>query len=519
MISKIIILLSILPLFYKFSFWTYVIQLKEYRWDRFKEYLSTKQWKSALINIWTVIELPLFILAFFVFFDRPFEIIIWNVLFIFLIIQNIFVFRKIIKRNLLKPKFTSRLSLTLLFLVLAIGLDLVYIISNNINLIIYNYIIWLLLFSPLIIFFSIILTLPIVNYLKKRKINKAVNIGKKIDKPIKIWITWSYWKSSVKEYLSSILEQDWKTLKTPENINTELWVSDLIIKKLNNNYKYFVAEMWAYKIWEILTLWNIVNHKYWFLTAIWNQHIALFWNKENIKKGKSEIAGSVLKNKWTLYINWENKDIRELKFDKKLNIVKYWNFKWSDSSYELIEWGENKTKFKFIYKDIKQNFEVNLIWNHNILNLTWVLSLCYDLWIKTDDLKKYLKNIKTPKSTLNIIKKENITFIDDTYNLSEDWLISWIESLKWFKQEKILVVDDILELWKKSEDIHYKLWKKIAKNYDFKNIVYVWINYKESFIKWLLDWWFKRKNIINNIPKTKKETVVLLEWRKARQYL
>jgi len=37
------ILLSILPLAYKLSFWLYVVQLKEYRCDRLKDYLKTPQ--------------------------------------------------------------------------------------------------------------------------------------------------------------------------------------------------------------------------------------------------------------------------------------------------------------------------------------------------------------------------------------------------------------------------------------------------------------------------------------------
>jgi hypothetical protein len=40
-------------------------------------------------------------------------------------------------------------------------------------------------------------------------------------------------------------------------------------------------------------------------------------------KAKSEIALKVLENHGTLYINWDNKNIRKLKFSKKLNIVKY----------------------------------------------------------------------------------------------------------------------------------------------------------------------------------------------------
>ena len=43
----LLLIVVFFPIYYKFSFWLYVIQLKEYRLDRFKEYFGTKQWKRA----------------------------------------------------------------------------------------------------------------------------------------------------------------------------------------------------------------------------------------------------------------------------------------------------------------------------------------------------------------------------------------------------------------------------------------------------------------------------------------
>lgn len=515
----LLLILAILPLIYKYAFWFYVIQLKEYRWDRFKEYISTPQWNSAVINIWSVLELPLLLTSLFIFINSPLEIIIYNVLFVFLLIQNLFVFRKILKRKIIKPKITGRLFLTVFILLSWIFFELSYIITNNITNIIYSYILFSYLFAPFVIFLCIILTLPLVNFLKNRKINKAIKLSNNYKNPIKIWITWSYWKTSVKEFLASILEQDWKTLYTPENINTELGVTNLILKKLDNTYKYLIAEMWAYKIGEIELLWDIVNHKYWFITAIWNQHLWLFWSKDNIKDAKSEISNSVLKNNGILYINWDNKKIRQTSFDKKLNIIKYWNFKWSDAKYIILETKNAVTEFEFEYKKSKATFKTWLIWEHNIINITWVIAFCYDLWIKTSTIEKYLKNIKTPKNTLEIIKSNNYILIDDTYNLSDASIFTWLKVLKSFKLNKILILDDILELWKISKDFHYELWIDIAKKYNKIQILYIWVNYKEEFIKWLIDWWYKKSLILKNQYMIEDKSVILFEWRGTRKYL
>ena len=514
-----LLILSILPFIYKYSFWLYLIQLKEYRWDRFRDYLVTPQWRSAIINIWSIIEFPLFIMTLLIFIDSPFEHIIFPVFFVFLLIQNLFVIRKIIKNKLIKPKITSRLILTALIVFLLIWIDLSYIISNNIFNTIYSFILLLYLIAPFLIFLAIFLTLPIVNYFKNKKINQAIEISKKDSKTIKIWITWSYWKSSVKEFLASILEQDWNTLKTPENINTELWVTNIVINKLTNKFKYFVAEMWAYKRGEINLLWKIVNHKYWFLTAIWNQHLWLFWSKKNIKNAKSEIANSVLKNNWTLYINWDNKKINQTNFNRNLNIVKYWKNKCADAKFTILSIENGVTKFTFEYKNNKTTFETSLLWEHNIINITWVIAFCYDIWIKTTQIKKYLLNIKTPKNTLRIHKINNYRLIDDSYNLSDASIFTWLNVLNSFKWNKVLILDDILELWPISKDFHFELWKDIAKKYNKIQILYIWINYKKEFIKWLINWWYEKSLILKNQYTIIPWSTILFEWRGTRKYL
>jgi len=517
----LLILVTILPLFYKYSFWFYTIQLKEYRWDRFKEYIFTPQWKSAILNFWFFIELPVLFFSIMIFIDKNLIYLIHPVVFYFLVFVNIFVIWKIFRWRILKPKITGRLLITVLFLLIWFGIDFYFMIFGWYWNAIYAYILASLLFAPLIIFFYILLTLPLVNFLKNRKINKAINKSKKIDKPVKIAITWSYWKSSVKEFLSSILEQDWELLKTPENINTELWVSALILNKLKNSYKYFIAEIWAYRIWEISTLWKIVNHKYWFLTAIWNQHIWLFWSQKNIVKAKSEIAESVLKNNWILYINIDNKEIAKAKFPKKLNIVKYWKSKKADAKYTILEEKSWKIEFSFEYKKINTKFKINIIWEHNIINLTWVIALCYDLGLKTTEIKKYLKNLSWPKSSKTIIKNKKNILIDDTYNLSVAGLKSWIELFKSYKNyNRVLVLDDILELWKESEKIHFEIAKKIWEEKLVDKVLYCGVNYKKSFIDWLIKWWFKQEDILSTKGfNPLKKSVILFEGKKAKNYL
>lgn len=524
----ILLILSILPFFYKFSFWLYTIQLKEYRWDRFKEYLSTPQWKSAIQNFWFVLEVPLFILTILILL-RP-DLFLWIVsliMFYFLVFQNIFVLWKIFRKRVFFPKLTSRMSMLIVCILAWLSLD-VYFLSVYFPILTYTYIMLVLLTTPLIIFICNAIISPIVNHKKNKLIKYAISKSKSINKPVKIAITWSYWKSSVKEYLSQILSFDNSVLKTPENINTELWVSSLILLKLNDDFDYFIAEAWAYKQWEIKTLWEIIDHKYWFLTAIWNQHLWLFWGIENTKKAKFEIAKKVIENSGVLYINWNNENIKDFVITNKLwdlkdlNYVKYgiWEVD-LDAKSKIVDIKDGLTEFIFTYKEKEYTFQTNLLGSHNIVNLTWILAFLFDLGFEYKKLKSYLTRLDTPKNTLAIVETNWFSVIDDTYNLSEEWLLAWLEVLNTLAKEKnrVLVMDDILELWDKSTEIHYELWKKIAKEKLIDYFIFSGVNYGEHIKKWLIENWFNKNNIIKNLDTISTKSVILLEWRKSRNYL
>lgn len=511
----------------RYLFWSYVFQLKEYRLDRFKEYLWTPQWKKSFFSKFFIVEIFLFSLLLISFLV---SYILWNVIFVlffywinlayFSVLWIYYLFKLILKKQFF-PKNTFRQ--LLIFLVSFFILILVFWLFFLLNLIesIFSYLLIfvLLIFPYLLLFLSNAITLPFVNYQKQKIINEAKMKAKNNKNTIKIWVTWSYWKSSVKEYLAFLLWNVWKTLSTPENINTEMWVSNVILQKLDESFEYFVSEMWAYKIWEIKALWEIVNHKYWFLTAIWTQHIWLFWSQENIIKGKSEIALKVLENDWILYVNWDNENIKNTKFDKKLRVVKYWLTSKNDAKSDIIWFNDNLLEFRFVYKDRVFLLKTNLLWDHNILNLTWVLAFLMDLWIDLDLMKNNLLNLPKPKHTLNVTKKGDSILIDDTYNLSVDGLFAWIETLKYFDGEKILIVDDILELWKNSKKVHFELWKKIWDSKKIDKVLFVWENYKKEFIDWLIFSWFDKENILKDLLNISGTWILLFEWRKARKFI
>lgn len=104
-----------------------------------------------------------------------------------------------------------------------------------------------------------------------------------------IGITGSFGKTSTKEILSHVLSAKFKVCKTLGTNNTAIGVALTVLKQLNRSHQYFVVEMGAYKKGEIKTICQIVKPKIAIITGITDQHLSLFGSQENLIQAKSEL--------------------------------------------------------------------------------------------------------------------------------------------------------------------------------------------------------------------------------------
>lgn len=225
-------------------FWTYLWQIKEYRFDRFFDSISNKYdfWKS---------------------FKNQYNLFVWY-----------------------RPKLTLRgffIFFPCFFLAFLFS-----VLSSFFDLLIITFLI------PFLVSLFVYLSSPLFDFLKKRIISKATH--KMSDfKGIVVGVTGSFGKSSTKEILASILSQKYKVAKTLGNNNTEIGVAQTVLN-LKNNPDIFIVEMGAYKIGEIQAICKIVNPKIGIITGLGNQHLSLFGSLENIKKAKYELIDALPKN-------------------------------------------------------------------------------------------------------------------------------------------------------------------------------------------------------------------------------
>jgi UDP-N-acetylmuramoyl-tripeptide--D-alanyl-D-alanine ligase len=113
---------------------------------------------------------------------------------------------------------------------------------------------------------------------------------------LKIGITGSFGKTSVKHILAQVLAIDGNVFYSRGSINTVLGLTRHIRQRLQPSHRYFIAEMGAYNIGSIARLAEFVRPDIGIVTAVGGAHLERFGSIENVAKGKSELVDFVCRH-------------------------------------------------------------------------------------------------------------------------------------------------------------------------------------------------------------------------------
>lgn len=432
----------------------YFYQLKEYRFDRLKDFFvydsgfktitSPFAYLTYIICWWAgaaivflsipIIKVLIYFFGFYQYFllfflqdTKIFTIIIPILLFLNLLVNNIFGQRYRFKptaKALLIFGLNS-LSLILLTFVFQVSIHIIY------------------LLSPFVLLFFIFGFLPVSNLGKELTIRKAITHMQKFPQIKVIAITGSYGKSSTKHYLYQVLKPYFNVAVTPKNINTDIGIAKVILNSINAKTELFIAECGAYRIGEIANSVRMFNSDYSILTAIAPQHLSLFGSMENITKGKSEIA-NCLKQTGILFLNTESPNVAKItnNFAGK-KVVTY--SKTVQSTYQVTK-VNCSPNLSFHLDGVE--YYTNLNVEHSAINLIPVIQIAKELGLTSEQIQTELLKLENLEATLNQkIGRNQATLLDDSYNSNIDGFKSAIsEAKKIDVSKKILVTMGFVEL-------------------------------------------------------------------------
>lgn len=347
--------------------------------------------------------------------------------------------------------------------------------------------------TPYLLFVAYALNEPIEYLIARRCKRMAVT---KLDHYdiIKIGITGSYGKTSVKEILKTILSQKYRVLATPASYNTPLGIA-LSVKQLDSTHDIFIAEMGARSKGDIKELAQMVKPKYGVLTGVNNQHLETFGSIEVTKDTKFELFENLAKD-GVGFFSSDNQNALELmdRFDGE---------KYSAG----IKGENNLVTATEITTDVRgMEFTLNfangesvrcstvLLGKHSVRNISLAAAVAYDIGVTPEEIAMGINRLKSVGHRLELVpNNKNIVIIDDSYNSNVDGANAAMEVLDTFNGRKIVLTPGLVELGKMENVANREFGKTLSEHADV--VIIIGRHNAEMLINGLIEGGFDRENI------------------------
>ncbi len=286
----------------------------------------------------------------------------------------------------------------------------------------------------------------------------AAHHRKTINIPV-IGLTGTNGKTTTKELIREVLVKKYRVHATQGNLNNHIGVP-LTVLGISKDTEIAVVEMGANHIGEIAELCAIAKPTHGMITNIGIAHIEGFGSYEGVIKAKSELYDHLQQVAGIAFVNNDNSLLTEL--SSAISTVTYGTSTKADvygnisSSVPFLEIGWDGMKLKtHLYGDY--NFE-------NIM-----AAICIGKHFKLDPvhISDAITSYIPANNRSQVINSSSNTIFLDAYNANPSSMLASI--MQFEKQEavkKVLILGDMLELGKTSQEEHRKIISEIANKFE-----------------------------------------------------
>ena len=351
------------------------------------------------------------------------------------------------KTPLAQTRRMARLISCLFILCMGITFVLIWVCTEWLWFIKFGIIVLTPLLLPILVPLAHFIMLPLESFIRWNYIRRAKN--KLIKRPdlIRIGITGSYGKTSVKHILFDMLSEKYNVCMSPHSFNTPMGLTKVVLKYLKPENEILIAEMGAKQVGDIAYLCNIIKPQHAIITGIGSQHLQTFGSVENIKKTKNELVLSLPENANVVF-NLENSGAKELYDECKLKNKFLAGFGGkSELKVKNVNISSEGMTFELEYKNKSKKCVCSLIGKHNLENILLSATLALKLGVSLEGIARAISELQPVAHRLEVIRNQNITVLDDAFNSSVEGSTAAVEVLSSFKDSvKICITPGMVEM-------------------------------------------------------------------------
>ena len=265
---------------------------------------------------------------------------------------------------------------------------------------------------------------------------------------IKIGITGSYGKTSVKFILGTILQEKFQVLVTPSSFNTPMGVTRIIREKLMPAHQVFVAEMGARHVGDIKELCRLVHPHHGVLTSVGPQHLDTFHTLERIKSTKYELMDAIPDGGCCFFPD-DKAICREL-FDKTRKEKRLCSIHpgADDADVWATDIHVSSQGSFFMLHTVNESIlcQTRLLGEHNIQNIILAATVGLRLGMTLRQVARGISKITPVEHRLQLIPSTGVTIIDDAFNSNPKGAQAALKVLREFEGRRIIITPGMVEL-------------------------------------------------------------------------
>ena len=316
---------------------------------------------------------------------------------------------------------------------------------------------------PLWIALSGLLAWPVEKMISEMYFRDAQRILKERDDLIRIGITGSWGKTSVKFILGTILEEKYHTLVTPASYNTPMGVTKVIRTSLEPGHRVFVSEMGARHVGDIREMCRLVHPQIGILTSVGPQHLDTFKTLERVVRTKYELIEALPENGQAFFA--DDMDICRKLYEKTV-IGKHLagldparNDLWA----EEISYSPEGSSFLLCTHENKIRCTTELLGELNIRNILLCASVALYLGMTPEQVSRGIRKVRPIEHRLQLIHHPGgLNVIDDAFNSNIRGAKQAFQVLCQFPKQRIIVTPGMVELGAKEYEMNCEFGKSMA---------------------------------------------------------
>lgn len=286
---------------------------------------------------------------------------------------------------------------------------------------------------------------------------------------IKIAVTGSCGKTSVKNILCAMLSEKFRVLATPESYNTPMGIAKSV-KNLDSTHDVFIAEMGARRTGDIKKLMKIVRPTHSVLTAINEQHLQTFGSREAIAAEKLRVL-DIRSEDGVCVVNDALIRYEKVRDDKNMNIILAGESETSPVRCSDIAVCENGSVFTLSLFGREIECSTVLLGVHNIVNITLAAAMAYRLGVSPEQIRNAVYELEPTPHRLQLIEGNGIKIIDDSFNANPDGAAAALDVLELFAGRKVVLTPGMVELGDSENEENFKLGAALARTADVVMLV------------------------------------------------